>query len=179
MSDLELHNVGTIYVAVGGDSLGYHAQTVHDLRAARVDAEITVRIDDLELIDDDDPSGVGELEPGSVQMWRVLLLRMRDALARFMLLGKMSPGVYGSFVATEEERGNLDAAIRQLEEEGAFAITPQVALRTLYGEAAEDEQFREGVQMLSDVMRSTMKPGEDNITIGEALERLEEKEEDE
>jgi hypothetical protein len=166
--------MGTIFVDVGYSSVPTATTATGILGAVDLGGDISVEM--LEYLYGDEERGEDDPPLGSVQMWMILLSRMRNMLASCFLLGQMQP-VIGTFsyVDVEEDRENLEKAIEMLGEE-FFTITPQVALQAVEARHEEDLEFRDGLQAVVEFIDRYREPGE-NITIEEALKRAKEKQE--
>lgn len=161
-------HVGPIYVEVRYD-MGTPAACTIDGGIGDVDlgAEIVVRLSEYEFEGADEPD-----QPyGSVGMWRMLLTRMRDVLASFMLLGEMRPAWDGS--AEDEGYGEFGQAVDELGER-FFKVTPEVAVEAIRRRAREAEAGAQGLAALGEFMQAQQARPDEDITLGEAKRRQEE-----
>lgn len=113
---------------------------------------------------------------GSVEMWSLLLVRMRDMLARCFVLGEMqiSPDMYYSEIE-EEERENLHTAMGLLDKD-FYVISLETAIEAIRSREREYERMRGGLEVITKLMNAVKKHPFERITIGEMLERFKEEE---
>lgn len=174
--------VGTIQVDVGVDwAFGTPtARTVvPTLGAVDLGGEISTEL--LAYEDEDEPPSDDYPPFESVEMWKMLLLQMRDMLARCFIFGKMRVNVGLSELAVSEGAAdkNLDQAITELGDENfLIAVTPEIALSALSAREEDNERLQRGLEaMLGFVEAQQSREGE-NITIGEAVDRAQQGAED-
>jgi hypothetical protein len=168
----DLFHVGPIFVDVGYTDCPEARTNDGVLGAVDLGGEIVVRLYEYGEYGDED----GELDPdppdGSVGMWKMLLTQMRDMLARCLMFGRMHPMWRGS----EEEEGykEFNQAAAELGED-FFNTTPGTAVAALRERAREDENTRAFWEGLGRFMEAQQERPDENITLGDAVERHKER----
>jgi hypothetical protein len=174
----DLLYVGTVYVEAGYYGGTPTAETISYLGGADLGGQISVELvqytfgDLADLFEGDPPVG-------SVEMWKKLIVEMRDMLARCFVLGemKMVGGERLSSEVDEQEDKNLDQAITQLaddKEKFTIKITPEIAIKALAARARDEQAIRENLKaMLAFIEAQQYREGED-ITLEEAAKRHQE-----
>jgi hypothetical protein len=158
-----LFDVGTIFVEVGRFGGPVVART-KPMGLASVDlgGTLSVEVDEY-MFEDDWP----DLPPyGSVGMYKLLLTKTRDFLARCMVLGQVQPIYDGP--KTDEGWENFNKAADERGED-FFHITPDKSVVALMDRNHEEYEVGKGLQTLLGIMK---KMGAN--TIGEIVEKAEE-----
>jgi len=165
--------VGPIYVEVGTGAHGdYEASTKNAVfGAVELGGTISARLGYGEIegydpaLDEEDT-----FKENSPEMWVELLTRMRDLLARCMILGTMVV-VPSELFLDENEQKVLTKVLHSLPEE-FFEITPELAIRLLKERAERERKATERLEATVEMMDAQKARDDENITLGEAMKRL-------
>jgi hypothetical protein len=174
---LDLCYVGTVYVDVGYNMDIPTAETFDGWLGA-VDLGGTISVNLLQYMGDD-PDKLDEDDPpfGSVGMWKMLINKMRDMLARCFVFGEMKMGGGGwlGFQLDKEEEKNLDQAFRELADDDlTIKVTPTLAVETLQVRARHEQAVTDGIERLVELMEAQQDHPDENITLREAMQRKQE-----
>jgi hypothetical protein len=174
---LDLCYVGTVYVDVGYNMDIPTAETFDGWLGA-VDLGGTISVNLLRYMSDD-PDELSEDDPpsGSVGMWKKLIIEMRDMLARCFVFGEMKIGGGGwlSRQLDKEEEKNIDQAFRELADDDlTIKITPALAVETLQVRARHEQAVTDGIESLVEFIRAQQDHPDENINLGEAMQRQQE-----
>jgi hypothetical protein len=170
-----LLNMGTIFVEIELDEAlgGLTAKTMNDMLFGPVELgfELTVSAIDLDYYEDAYDERTPEQQAQKIEeLVREVLEGMRLALARCFLFGKMRPGTSG--MLDEQTDRALDKVLAEKDEE-YFLITLRLTQTALQEQANRDEAFMGFLNHMGELMESQQASPDENITIGEALDRQE------
>jgi hypothetical protein len=158
--------VGPVLVEISATSMGsYQAKTANDGVLGVTELGFEIR---ATAYDNDD----AEREPAD--MVRAVIDRMRHALARCFIFGKMDLMDGG----LDEQEWAVVEKVRDALPEGYLEITPALAVEACLRHEERDAAVAEWVETMTDFIEMQQeRPGE-NITLRDAVKRYEERSEE-